>query len=110
MGWLKKYQQGGKKDKGFSIEGRVNKWLNDPQGKARKDAENKSGDGDEEIDNIRHASAGRYVTEAIANKTGNIPYVSKPLGVIGANIMGLGHEIGTNRTLEIFLEKILDIA
>lgn len=95
MGWLKKYQQGGKKDKGFSIEGRVNKWLNDPQGKARKDAENKSGDGDEEIDNIRHASAGRYAAEAIANKTGNIPYVSKPLGVIGANIMGLGHEIGT---------------
>ena len=94
-GWLKEYQQGGKKDKALSIEGRVNKWLNDPQGKARKDAENKSGDGDEEIDNIRHASAGRYVTEAIANKTGNIPYVSKPLGVIGANIMGLGHEIGT---------------
>lgn len=95
MGWLKKYQQGGKKDKALSIEGRVNKWLNDPQGKARKDAENKSGDGDEEIDNIRHASAGRYTAEAIANKTGNIPYVSKPLGVIGANIMGLGHEIGT---------------
>jgi hypothetical protein len=103
MGWLKKYQKGGSvkrlgtkaKNALYDYEAMTNTWLGDPQGKARKDAENKSGDGDEEIDNIRHASAGRYTAEAIANKTGNIPYVSKPLGVIGANIMGLGHEIGT---------------
>jgi hypothetical protein len=108
MGWLKKYQTGGaikgalkpqyKKaldGKGPSFERKVNTLLGDPQGKARKDAENKSGDGDEEIDNIRHASAGRYTAEAIANKTGNIPYVSKPLGMIGANLMGIGHELGT---------------
>lgn len=110
-GWLNQYQTGGAiknalkpqyknaidkyNNSPLSTEQKVNKLLGDPQSKARKDAKNKSGDGDEEIDNIRHASAGRYTAEAIANKTGNIPYFSKPLGMVGANVLGLGHELAT---------------
>lgn len=106
-GYLNQFQQGGGWVKQY--EDRVNKWLGDPQGKARKDAENKSGNGDEMIDNIRHMSAGRYTAEAIANRTGNIPYISKPLGFIGANVMGLGHELGTYFTDPRWRDKNLGL-
>jgi hypothetical protein len=36
-----------------------------------------------------------YTQQAIANKTGNIPIVSPALGWLGANAMGVGHELGT---------------
>jgi hypothetical protein len=64
----------------LSFEQKINRWLGNPMGQAERDAEvkkwfnpkTKKWEEQDPIDNIRHTSAGRYVTEAIANKTGNM--------------------------------------
>ena len=85
----------------YDIEQLVNKSLGDINKKARNFSyEN----GDGSIDNMRHASGGRYAAEAIQQKIKELPYVGglldfvgvdKAAGFIGANAMGVGHELST---------------
>jgi hypothetical protein len=79
----------------MSFEDRLNKSLGDPMGKAAREAAEGLEPGEDPVDNFRHPLAGMYTQQAIANKTGNIPIVSPALGWLGANIMGVGHELGT---------------
>lgn len=79
----------------LNTEDRVNKWLGNPMDKAVKVAEGLTEAGEDPIDNIRHPLAGLYTAQAIAKKTGNIPYISPALGWLGSNAMGIGHELGT---------------
>lgn len=76
-------------------EDRINKWLGNPMDKAVKVAEELTEAGEDPIDNIRHSLAGLYTAQAIAKKTGNIPYISPVLGWLGSNALGIGHELGT---------------
>jgi hypothetical protein len=86
-----------------NFEHQINEWLGNTMAKAQRDAESekwfnpktKKWEEQDPIDNIRHASAGRYTAEAIANKTGNIPYISNTLGYLGSNLLGAAHEAGT---------------
>jgi GH24 family phage-related lysozyme (muramidase) len=77
------------------MEFKVNQALGFPMEKARLASEAAAGPREDPVDNFRHSNAGRYTTEAIANYTGNIPYVSSALGFLGANALGLGHEAMT---------------
>jgi len=79
----------------MSYEDRLNRALGDPMGKAARVAEQDLPPGEDPTDNFRHPLAGMYTQQAIANKTGNIPIVSPALGWLGANAMGVGHELGT---------------
>ena len=74
------------------IEGLVNSALDYPMSKAALSAEFATNEG--QVDNYRHANAGRYTAEAIKDMTGNIPYLSDAAAIVGANALGLGHEIG----------------
>ena len=86
----------------YDLEKLVNKSLGDINNKAKNFSEN-----NEElnnIDNMRHASGGRYAAEAIQQKVRDIPYVGglldfvgvdKAAGFVGANVMGIGHELRT---------------
>ena len=76
----------------------LNKSLDFPMDKAELSAEALNQFiGDEiQADNFRHPNAARYTAEAIANNTGNIPYLSNALGFLGANALGVGHEVSTN--------------
>lgn len=82
-------------DRRMSFEDRLNKSLGDPMGKAAREAAEGLEPGEDQVDNFRHPLAGMYTQQAIAKKTGNIPIVSPVLGWVGANIMGVGHELGT---------------
>ena len=89
------------------IEHKVNKWLGEPMKKAEEAAVNtekwynpktKKWEQEDPTDNLRHALAGKYTSEAIANKfpswmkyTG-IPQVA---GIAGANALGIGHELSS---------------
>jgi hypothetical protein len=79
----------------MSYEDRLNKSLGDPMGKAAREAEEGIEPGEDPVDNFRHPLAGMYTQQAIAKKTGNIPVISPALGWLGANAMGVGHELGT---------------
>ena len=79
----------------MGLEDRINKWLGNPMRKAKRVAEELTEGNDDPIDNIRHSHAGLYTAQSIANKTGNIPYISPALGWLGSNAMGIGHELGT---------------
>jgi len=98
-----KYEEGG-------IEQSINKRLGDPMNKAEIDSDYRRPVVDprtrrqheaEPVDNVRHAAAGRYTQEAIENYANLIPYASaipgfsKAAGIIGSNILGLGHEAST---------------
>ena len=86
-----------------SIEKQINRWLGNPSAQAQRDSESekwfnpktKKWESQDPIDNIRHTSAGRYTAEAIANKTGNIPFISNTLGYLGSNLLGAAHEAST---------------
>jgi hypothetical protein len=76
--------------KKLSIEGKVNKLLGDPKSKAVNDSDINP---DENfVDNIRHASAGRYTQEAISSRFGG-GVTGTIAGLIGSNLMGAAHEI-----------------
>ena len=77
----------------LSVEQKLDAYLGHPLAKARVGANDYRHPEEDPIDNLRHSLAGRYVTEAIANKTGNIPFISKGLGVLGANALGVAHEL-----------------
>lgn len=82
----------------------LNKSLGFPMDKAviAADAANQNSgvpDGvvaNDQADNFRHPNAARYTAEAIANNTGNIPYLSNALGFLGANALGIGHELSSH--------------
>jgi LAS superfamily LD-carboxypeptidase LdcB len=77
------------------LEDDLNKALGFPMDKAviAADAGNQDSFAGDQVDNFRHPNAGRYTAEGIANYTGNIPYLSNALGFIGANALGVGHEV-----------------
>ena len=86
----------------YDLEKLVNKSLGDINNKARDFSENPEEMNN--IDNMRHASGGRYAAEAIQQKVKDIPYlgglldfvgVDKAAGFIGSNVMGVGHELRT---------------
>jgi hypothetical protein len=83
----------------YGYESEISRWLGNPMKKgafAAKDASLKVlGPGNDAIDNYRHPMAGRYTAEAIQNKLGNVPIVSQAAGFLGANVLGLGHEIAS---------------
>ena len=82
------------------LRDRINTSLGDINYKARTFSKDEEGS----IDNIRHAAAGRYAAEAIQKKVKEVPYVGKILdflgadkvaGLVGSNVLGLGHEVKT---------------
>lgn len=75
-----------------NLEGYVDKVLGYPEAKAEIAAYAAAPSGEDALDNFRHSNAGRYTTEGIADLTGNIPYISPLMGMIGANVLGIGHE------------------
>jgi len=86
----------------YDIEKLINKSLGDINKKAKNFSENPEENNN--IDNMRHASGGRYAAEAIQQKVRDLPYVGglldfvgvdKTAGFIGANAMGIGHELRT---------------
>jgi hypothetical protein len=80
-------------------ENSINDWLGNPMDKAYDAADHASvtafGKSNDPIDNYRHPMAGRYTSEAIQNKLGNIPVLSQAAGFLGANALGIGHELTT---------------
>jgi len=77
----------------------LDRWLGRPMAKAVKDGISASkeyfGPKDDPLDNFRHPMAGRYTSEAIQDKLGNIPILSQVAGFLGANALGAGHELST---------------
>jgi len=100
---LSKFQEGG-------WEQSISKFLGNPMSKAAKAADYKRPVVDpktrrqheaEPVDNVRHASAGRYTAEAIRDYAklipflNNIPGLAEAAGFVGSNALGLGHEISS---------------
>jgi len=77
------------------LESKVNTVLGDAMGAAGRAGEFYKQPGEDDVDNIRHAYSGYRTAKAIADATGNIPYVSNPLGYIGSSILGAAHEVKT---------------
>lgn len=83
-------------DEGKTFEAKVNKALGNPMDQAYRAAEYFAPPGEDPIDNFRHPIAGRYTTEAISNYVNSgYPIIDKTVGFIGANAMGVGHELNT---------------
>jgi len=98
-----------KRNKKINTEQKLDNYLGNPLDRAHVGATDFLHPEEDEKDNLRHSLAGRYVTEAIANKTGNIPFISKGLGVLGANVLGVAHELynfpGDTRDLKTKLRE-----
>jgi hypothetical protein len=83
-----------------TLEQRLDDYLGNPQQKARDRAdEARFNKKDDPYDNVRHANAGRYTTEAIRNKVeskiGKNPVgktIGKVAGFVGSNLLGAAHE------------------
>jgi len=88
--WTKNLTRLYNASKKLGVEGTVNTLLGDPQGKAREYADSVTPKGEDQSDYDRHASAGLFTKKAIEDKTG-----SSTLGIIGSNLSGLAHEIGS---------------
>ena len=71
------------------FETKVNKFLGDPTNKAFVLSEkiNMS----DTNDALRHVGGGRYTQEAIEKRLGSGP-MAKLAGIVGSNVMGIGHE------------------
>ena len=81
--------------KEIGLEGKISRGLNNSMTRASRAAEYFAPKGEDPTDNFRHPMAGRYVTEAIAEKSGHIPYISNFVGALGANALGIAHEAST---------------
>ena len=91
---MSKLQQGGQLPSAqLGWEYKVDNWLGRPMERAERVADKYTRPGEDQTDNLRHPLAGRYTSEAIQRKTGNIPVISNMLGFIGASAAGLGHEL-----------------
>ena len=83
-----------------NLEEKVNKFLNYPMDKAKDDAESED-EGEDPIDNFRHAQAGRYTNEAIANKFpkwSKYTGIPQAIGFAGSTALGIAHEITSPNT------------
>jgi hypothetical protein len=78
-----------------AFESKINTALGDPMGASGRAGEYYKLPDEDDVDNIRHAYSGYRTAKGIADATGNIPYVSNPLGYIGSSILGAAHEVGT---------------
>ena len=78
-----------------TLETDVNDFLGKPLVRAAQIADNLAEKGEDPSDPLRHSTAGALTAQTIANKTGNIPFISNPLGYLGSNIAGIGHELST---------------
>jgi len=78
-----------------TLEKDINNFLENPLKKAAQVSESLKEKGEDPSDALRHSTAGALTAQTIANKTGNIPFISNPLGYLGANIAGIGHELST---------------
>jgi len=78
-----------------TLEKDINDFLENPLKKAAQVSESLKEKGEDPSDALRHSIAGALTAQTIANKTGNIPFISNPLGYLGANIAGIGHELST---------------
>ena len=78
-----------------TLEKDINDFLDNPLKKAAQVSESLKEKGEDPSDALRHSIAGSLTAQTIANKTGNIPFISNPLGYLGANIAGIGHELST---------------
>ena len=78
-----------------TLEKDINDFLDNPLKKAAQVSESLKEKGEDPSDALRHSTAGALTAQTIANKTGNIPFISNPLGYLGANIAGIGHELST---------------
>lgn len=79
-------------DKLYNYEGKINKSLKYPMGRAGSEAEIVSNE--DPVDNIRHSLAGMYSANAIKEKFPYIPVVSEAAGFLGSTALGIGHELG----------------
>jgi hypothetical protein len=88
-----------------SLEEKLDDYLGNPQKKARyvsNQARFNKNEEEDPVDNVRHASAGRYTAEAIQNKVeskiGKNPVgrtIGKAAGFVGSNLLGAAHEGST---------------
>jgi len=78
-----------------TLEKDINDFLENPLKTAAQVSESLKEKGEDPSDALRHSTAGALTAQTIANKTGNIPFISNPLGYLGANIAGIGHELST---------------
>lgn len=88
-----------------TLEEQINQSLDYPMRKAAEAADTgekwfnpktKKWEKEDTVDNLRHAMAGRYAAEAIANKFPALMQytpIPKTAGFLGANILGAGHEL-----------------
>jgi len=78
-----------------TLEKDINDFLENPLKTAAQVSERLKEKGEDPSDALRHSTAGALTAQTIANKTGNISFISNPLGYLGANIAGIGHELST---------------
>ena len=83
-----------------TLETDINDFLEKPLERAANIAHNLAEKGEDPSDPLRHSTAGALTAQTIANKTGNIPFISNPLGFLGSNIAGIGHELSTLTNLD----------
>lgn len=78
-----------KKKEQVSLETKVDNFLGGVQGKAVNDSDLLKDE--EPIDNIRHASAGRYTQEAVSRRLGG-GILGNITGIVASNALGTAHE------------------
>lgn len=83
-------QTNGVKKKPVTLESKVDKFLGNVQKKSVNDSDLFKDE--EPVDNIRHASAGRYTQEAISNKLGGGVF-GNLTGIVTSNALGVAHEV-----------------
>lgn len=73
-----------------TLESKIDAFLGGVQKKAVNDSDLFKDE--EPVDNIRHASAGRYTQEAVAKKLGGGVF-GNLTGVVASNALGMAHEV-----------------
>ena len=81
-----------------TLEGKVNKWMDDPKNKAIKNVVSRYDKGDtiDKQDAGRHITSSQYTTESLRNK---LPFglgdsvFGRAGAAVVSNLMGLGHEV-----------------
>lgn len=79
-----------KKKKPATLESKIDAFLGGAQRKAVNDSDLFKDE--EPVDNIRHASAGRYTQEAVAKKLGGGTF-GNLTGIVASNALGMAHEV-----------------
>lgn len=79
-----------KKKKPVTLESKIDAFLGGVQKKAVNDSDLLKDE--EPIDNIRHASAGRYTQEAVSKKLGG-GVLANITGIVTSNALGVAHEV-----------------